>query len=378
MDDCANISSAISGNLLQHLNSLEKLHVRNGDSLEEVFDLEELNADGDLKIEGTNQRFPNLDELQLSGKAMAMAMRWPSQVPGHDFRSLKSLELNDHESTVVPIDFIKRFGNLEKLSLNSSSYNKEIFSYGKDKEHPEIKHLVLSGLFDLKQIWKQGSKVDPNFQNLRILELTTFTTYSCRKLVAHHLHKSQLLGKTGKDISATPSIFNGTLYFPSSNGISYAIKASVGSLVWKKNVHNLTGLTPKPGLVANVNWTVSRATPTIIVDDDHDLLIIGVYGPAYYHVYIATGNLYSVPPHKEECQEREYNQTVPTHSDECVEPDNHLNSILALDLDSGKIKWYHQLGGFDLWFFACNNLSTPGCPPGPIPDVDFGVGTNDA
>ncbi|KAK1562240.1 hypothetical protein Q3G72_008606 [Acer saccharum] len=236
MDDCANISSAISGNLLQHLNSLEKLHVRNGDSLEEVFDLEELNADGDLKV----------------------------------------------------------------------------------------------------------------------------------------------LSQLRKDISATPSIFKGTLYFPSSNGNSYAIKASVGALVWKKNVHNLTGLTPKPGLVANVNWTVSRATPTIIVDDDHDLLIIGVYGPAYYHVYIATGNLYSVPPHKEECQEREYNQTVPTHSDECVEPDNHSNSILALDLDSGKIKWYHQLGGYDLWFFACNNLSTPGCPPGPIPDVDFGVGTNDA
>ncbi|KAK1561973.1 hypothetical protein Q3G72_004093 [Acer saccharum] len=274
----------------------------------------------------------------------------------------------------------------------------------------------------------------------------------------------------GKDISATPSIFNGTLYFPSWNGQIYADNASDGSLVWKKNIRNLTGLSLKPGLVANVNWTVSGATPTIVVDDqDHDLLIIGVYGPAfvvavrrstgelvwstqldqnpaavitmsgtYYkgtssleeelsieeccrfrgsfckldvesgeimwktftlpdnfgktgayagaaiwgsspsidihrnHVYIATGNLYSVPPHIEECQERESNQTVPIHSDRCVEPDNHSNSILALDLDSGKIKWYHQLGGYDLWFFACNNLSTPGCPPGPNPDADFG------
>ena len=35
-------------------------------------------------------------------------------------------------------------------------------------------------------------------------------------------------------------------------------------------------------MVANVNWTVSRSTPTVVVDDhhDHDLLIIGVYGPA--------------------------------------------------------------------------------------------------
>ncbi|KAK0585786.1 hypothetical protein LWI29_033997 [Acer saccharum] len=280
----------------------------------------------------------------------------------------------------------------------------------------------------------------------------------------------------GKDISAIPSIFNGTLYFPSWNGEIYAVNAFDGSLVWKKDVRNLTVLSPRPSLVANVNWTVSRATPTIVVDDDHDhdLLIIGVYGPAfvvavrrstgelvwstqldqnpaavitmsgtYYkgsfyvgtssleeelsieeccrfrgsvckldvesgeilwktftlpgnfgktgayagaaiwgsspsidihrnHLYIATGNLYSVPPHIEECQESENNQTVPTHSDRCVEPDNHSNSILALDLDLGKIKWYHQLGGYDLWFFTCNNLSTPGCPPGPNPDADFG------
>ncbi|KAL5806600.1 hypothetical protein ACOSQ4_029333 [Xanthoceras sorbifolium] len=30
----------------------------------------------------------------------------------------------------------------------------------------------------------------------------------------------------GKDISATPAIFNGTLYFPSWNGEIYAVKAS--------------------------------------------------------------------------------------------------------------------------------------------------------
>uniref|UniRef100_A0A2N9HS98 Reverse transcriptase domain-containing protein n=1 Tax=Fagus sylvatica TaxID=28930 RepID=A0A2N9HS98_FAGSY len=90
------------------------------------------------------------------------------------------------------------------------------------------------------------------------------------------------------------------------------------------------------------------------------------------HVYIATGNLYSVPLNISQCQEKENNQTVPTHLDQCVEPDNHSDSILALDLDSGKIKWYHQLGGYDVWFLACNNLSTPNCPPGPNLDADFG------
>jgi glucose dehydrogenase len=90
------------------------------------------------------------------------------------------------------------------------------------------------------------------------------------------------------------------------------------------------------------------------------------------HVYIATGNLYSVPLNISQCQEKENNQTVPTHPDECVELDNHSESILALDLESGKIKWFHQLGGYDVWFIACNNLSTPNCPPGPNPDADFG------
>lgn len=90
------------------------------------------------------------------------------------------------------------------------------------------------------------------------------------------------------------------------------------------------------------------------------------------HVYIATGNLYSAPLNVTQCQQKENNQTVPTHPDQCVEPDNHSQSILAVDLDSGKIKWFHQLGGYDVFFVACSNLSTANCPPGPDPDADFG------
>ncbi|XP_025696628.1 uncharacterized protein [Arachis hypogaea] len=274
----------------------------------------------------------------------------------------------------------------------------------------------------------------------------------------------------GKDITATPSIFDGILYFPSWNGEIFAVRASDGSLVWKQNLQELTGLTPT-GLVGGVNWTVARATPTIA----DEFVIVGIYGPAvvialkrltgelvwqtrldshnsstltmsgtYYkgafyvgtssleeltsieqcctfrgsfskldihtgailwqtymlpdnhgklgeyagaavwgsspsidearnHVYIATGNLYSAPLRVEECQEKQNNQTTrPTHPDECVEEENHSNSILALGLDNGDIKWYHQLGGYDVWFLACNNLSSsPNCPPGPNPDADF-------
>lgn len=90
-------------------------------------------------------------------------------------------------------------------------------------------------------------------------------------------HKLSLKWKffAGHDITATPTIYKGILYFPSWNGNLYAIKENDGSLVWKKNLGKLTGLNGT-GLVINVNWTVARSTPTVA----KDLLIVGIYGPA--------------------------------------------------------------------------------------------------
>ncbi|XP_050379998.1 uncharacterized protein LOC126797406 [Argentina anserina] len=277
----------------------------------------------------------------------------------------------------------------------------------------------------------------------------------------------------GLDITVTPSVYNGTLYFPSWNGHLYAVKASDGSLVWEKNLGTLTGLNGT-GLLIGINWTLSRSTPTISGDND-ELLIVGIYGPAVLialerstgklvwsvrldshvagaitmsptynegsiyigttsaeegfspdecctfrgsfarldvktgavlwktymlqdnhgkrgeysgaaiwgsspsihvhrrHVYIATGNTYSVPENISQCQENQLNNnsTVPTHPDACIEPGNHGNSILALDMDTGEIQWYRQLGGYDVWFVACM-LNTSVCPIGPNVDADFG------
>ncbi|KAH9689682.1 hypothetical protein KPL70_015594 [Citrus sinensis] len=60
IDDCMNFSSAIPANLLRSLNNLEKLEVTNCDSLEEVFHLEEPNAD-----EHYGSLFPKLRKLKL-------------------------------------------------------------------------------------------------------------------------------------------------------------------------------------------------------------------------------------------------------------------------------------------------------------------------
>lgn len=77
----------------------------------------------------------------------------------------------------------------------------------------------------------------------------------------------------GKDISATPAVANGVVYFPSWNGYLYAVNAFNGALIWEQNLSKLTGLSGT-GIVVNV--TVSRSTPTIA----GDLLIVGIYGPA--------------------------------------------------------------------------------------------------
>lgn len=91
----------------------------------------------------------------------------------------------------------------------------------------------------------------------------------------------------GKDISATPAIYNGAIYFPSWNGYIYAVNAFDGSLIWKQYLQNLTAI-PPTGTFANVTDTVSRSTPTVA----EDKLIIAINGPSYViAVKRATGQL---------------------------------------------------------------------------------------
>ncbi|CAI9092695.1 OLC1v1028012C1 [Oldenlandia corymbosa var. corymbosa] len=88
----------------------------------------------------------------------------------------------------------------------------------------------------------------------------------------------------GFDISATPTVANGVVYFPSWNGNVYAVRADNGALIWKQNIGAVTGLPPPP--MSNV--TVSRASPTVA----GDLLIVSIYGPAYVMAVIRlTGQL---------------------------------------------------------------------------------------
>jgi polyvinyl alcohol dehydrogenase (cytochrome) len=95
-------------------------------------------------------------------------------------------------------------------------------------------------------------------------------------------------------------------------------------------------------------------------------------------LYIGVGNNYTVPDAVLQCQQEAIasgNQNA-----NCEAPDDFFDTVLALDLTTGAIKWSHRLFGFDAWTAACPPLTvSPGvnCPSPHGPDFDFpGSGPN--
>jgi polyvinyl alcohol dehydrogenase (cytochrome) len=79
-------------------------------------------------------------------------------------------------------------------------------------------------------------------------------------------------------------------------------------------------------------------------------------------LYIGTGNNYTAPAAVVACQNA-------TPAAQCASPDDHFDSILALDLKTGRIKWADGLQAFDTFEGLC-----PTCPVPDSPDFDFGGG----
>jgi polyvinyl alcohol dehydrogenase (cytochrome) len=86
-------------------------------------------------------------------------------------------------------------------------------------------------------------------------------------------------------------------------------------------------------------------------------------------IYVTTGQNYAVPPEAKECQ------LAGGTPAECLSPDNHKDSIIALDLRSGAIEWAAGPQLFDDWNGGCIPGFPPdNCPESPGPDHDFGTG----
>lgn len=86
---------------------------------------------------------------------------------------------------------------------------------------------------------------------------------------------------TGADVTATPAVSEGVVYFPSYNGNLHAVSAQTGEPVWEKNLTLLTAGIPavvgKDFVASLFNLTLySRSTPVVV----GGLLLIGLSSPA--------------------------------------------------------------------------------------------------
>jgi polyvinyl alcohol dehydrogenase (cytochrome) len=100
------------------------------------------------------------------------------------------------------------------------------------------------------------------------------------------------------------------------------------------------------------------------------------YDPASNTLYTATGNNYTVPDSVKSCQDAH-----PTSPGQCLDPNDHVDAIVALNASTGQIKWATGTNKFDDWNVACIAGAVPGgspnnCPANPGPDYDFGSGPN--
>lgn len=99
-------------------------------------------------------------------------------------------------------------------------------------------------------------------------------------------------------------------------------------------------------------------------------------------VYASTGNNYSAPtaPAYQACIAGGATQAA------CASPDNHVDSIVALNMLTGKIRWakkfvtWNQPGlakdGSDDWNVDCFMFTNGNCPAGAGPDYDFASAPN--
>jgi polyvinyl alcohol dehydrogenase (cytochrome) len=154
-------------------------------------------------------------------------------------------------------------------------------------------------------------------------------------------------------ITGTPTLWQDTLYVPiSSSEEAFASAPGYACCNFRGSV---VALDARTGAEKWRTWLVDPATAQ---GSENKLGPSGVavwnspsIDPVRHQLYIATGDNYSEP--------------ATALSD----------SIMALDLATGRIKWHYQAFGNDAWNVDCYTKTGGNCPDEKAPDFDFGAGT---
>lgn len=126
-------------------------------------------------------------------------------------------------------------------------------------------------------------------------------------------------------------------------------------------------------------WNISMITAGLTLPGWSGVAVWGSQpsiDEARSQVFVATGNVYSVPPAYEPCLTEADTDITSTNST-CL-PENILQeAVLALDIETGAIIWSHVVSPLDSWTMACGYGASPRnvaiCPGTPGPDADFGM-----
>jgi len=156
-------------------------------------------------------------------------------------------------------------------------------------------------------------------------------------------------------VTATPRFVNGRLYVGVSSleelagaapsyecctfrGSVLALDANTGNQVWRAYTIRET---PRP-------TTKNKAGTQMFGPSGGSVWSAPTIDVAARTIYIGTGDSYSQP-------------AAPT-----------TDAVMALDLETGAIKWATQLTSGDAWNLACGGADESNCPEGAGPDFDFG------
>jgi len=161
-------------------------------------------------------------------------------------------------------------------------------------------------------------------------------------------------------MTGSPMVYNNVIYVgvsssqevltnPTFRGSVVALSVATGSLLWQ------TYMVPA-GYSGGPVWS---STPAVDVSRNQ--------------LYVTTGNNYLVPQSVQWCEQA---ASTPSAVVACQAPTNMADSIVALDLTSGAIKWSHRGQAQDNFITACNKVNTNACPDPRGEDWDFGAGAN--
>jgi len=161
-------------------------------------------------------------------------------------------------------------------------------------------------------------------------------------------------------LTSSPIVYNGVVYMgvsseeeslarPTFRGSIQAYSLATGTRLWQT-------YTVPSGSTGGAVWS---STP--VVDTVRGSL------------YITTGNNYTVPEGVADCEQA--NLSHPAEIVECQPDEDHFDSVLALDLSTGTIKWSRRMQPDDAWNGSCS-IAAPACPNPAGPDYDFGAGAN--